>query len=456
MEAASISRTSFPPMDRSHWLEGQGTRSRAEPTRSDLGGGWNIVQRIDDPDAKRANAQAQEDLANGASGLALVFEGAPNAFGYGLPAKPEAIAAALHGLQLNQIYLRIDVHPASRATVDWIVEIMRRKRVDPARMKLSFGIDPAAIMSSVGRLRMSLEALRASMPQSLVHFFAMGIPAVLLEADGRAIHNAGASEAQELAFLLSSAVSHLRLFETARQPLIYAIPHIGFALAVDQQLPMSVAKIEALRRLWRRVQEGCALPPAPARIHAETSMRMMTSGNLRTNIARNALAAFGAAAGRADSLSVLPHSLPVGLPNAEARAIARDAQGVLFEESQVRLMGEPSWLGEDHDLLTATLCEGAWDEFRRIEAEGGLLDRLSSGRFQTRIIEARDQRVAEALKRSQTRVDSESSGTTASAATLEAQRREIPRDGVEICRPIEMMRFEEMVARARAEADTAA
>ena len=35
-------------------------------------GGCAYLQRIDHPDAARANAQALQDLANGASGLALV------------------------------------------------------------------------------------------------------------------------------------------------------------------------------------------------------------------------------------------------------------------------------------------------------------------------------------------------------------------------------------------------
>ena len=124
---------------------------------------------------------------------------------------------------------------------------------------------------------MSIEALQASMPQSLAHFFAMGVPGVLLEADGRVFHNAGATEAQELGIMLASAVSHLRLFEEARQPLVYAAPHIGFALSVDQDQFLSMAKIRALRRLWARVQEACSIPPPPATIHAETSFRMMTA-----------------------------------------------------------------------------------------------------------------------------------------------------------------------------------
>src|SRR5690242_15939753 len=46
---------------------------------------WSIVQRVDDTDPERANIQALDDIENGATGLAIIFEGAPNAFGYGLP-----------------------------------------------------------------------------------------------------------------------------------------------------------------------------------------------------------------------------------------------------------------------------------------------------------------------------------------------------------------------------------
>ncbi len=230
----------------------------AEPlARANPSSPWIVSQRIDDPDIGRAKAQALEDVAQGATGLSLVFEGAPNAFGYGLPRTAEALETVLDGVPLNRIQVRIDAHPWSRAVADWLVAFLSKRRSDPAKLNLSFGIDPAAIFAGTGRLRMSIEALQASMPQSLAHFFSMGVPGVLLEADGRVFHNAGATEAQELGTMMASAVSYLRMFEEARQPLVYAAPHIGFALSVDQDQFVSMAKVRALRRLWARVQEAC-------------------------------------------------------------------------------------------------------------------------------------------------------------------------------------------------------
>src|SRR5580765_903449 len=62
---------------------------------------WQIMQRIDHPDAVQANAQAQHDLENGATGLTLVFAGANGACGFGLEPSAEAVAQILDGIYLD-------------------------------------------------------------------------------------------------------------------------------------------------------------------------------------------------------------------------------------------------------------------------------------------------------------------------------------------------------------------
>lgn len=362
---------------------------RANPTSP-----WIVSQRVDDPDVARAKAQALEDVAQGATGLSLVFEGAPNAFGYGLPRTAEALETVLDGIPLNRIQVRIDAHPWSRAMADWLVAFLTKRRSDPTKLNLSFGIDPAAIFAGTGRLRTSIEALQESMPQSLAHFFSMGVPGVLLEADGRVFHNAGATEAQELGTMIASAVSYLRMFEKARQPLVYAAPHIGFALSVDQDQFVSTAKVRALRLLWARVQEACSIPASTASIHAETSFRMMTLLDPETNILRTAIAAFSAAAGGADSISILPHTIAHGLPAAFARRVARNAQLIMANESHIDHVADPACGSGAVEALTADLCETAWAEFQRIEGEGGVLASLQDGHIQRRVREAASRRDA--------------------------------------------------------------
>jgi len=420
----------------------------AEPiVRANPRSPWIVSQRVDDPDIGRAKIQVQEDIEQGATGLSLVFEGAPNAFGYGLPRTAQALEAVLDGVPLNRIQIRIDAHPWSRPMADWLVAFLGKRRSDPAKLNLSFGIDPAAIFAGTGRLRMSIEALQESMPQSLAHFFSMGVPGVLLEADGRVFHNAGATEAQELGTMLASAVSYLRMFEKARQPLVYAAPHIGFALSVDQDQFLSIAKVRALRRLWARVQEACSIPNSTASIHAETSFRMMTALDPETNILRTTIGCFAAASGGADSISILPHTIAHGLPAAFARRVARNAQLIMAHESHIDHVADPACGSGAVEALTGNLCEAAWAELQAIEAEGGVLSSLQDGHIQQRVRAASARRDAafKAGERAIVGTTLYPQQTERPVETLDAERRTAFTEGATTCEPLFPVRIDQSV-----------
>lgn len=403
-----------------------------------------LVQRVDDPSPERANAQALEDLSAGADGLAIVFEGAPNAFGSGLPANFEALATALRDVPLMRTHLRVDVHPQSRASIDWLVQLLTARRVSPERLDISFGFDPAALFAGTGRLRMSVEALLASMPQSLAHFFALGVPGILLEADGRVFHNAGATDAQELGIMLASAVTYLRMFEEARQPVLYAAAHIGFSLSIDQDHRRAVAKLRALRSLWTRVLESYSVPPLEPVIHAETSYRMLTTRAVDANLTRATVAAMAAMDAGAASISLLPPSLPAGRPDATARRAVRNAMLVLGIEADVAPSGGV-------DTLAASIGEAAWAELRRIEEEGGVLRSLLDGHVQARIAQARAA-LAESLRDGRPaivgmNVHPAAFGGAPLAPSASAGAAE---DGVVFCERLPIVRLEELLEETEA------
>jgi len=91
----------------------------AEPVAGRIpGAAWTLMQRIDHPDPAAANAQALQDLENGASGLTLVFAGSLNANGYGLDATPATLARALDGVELNAgITIDFNLSPPTRNAV---------------------------------------------------------------------------------------------------------------------------------------------------------------------------------------------------------------------------------------------------------------------------------------------------------------------------------------------------
>jgi len=418
--------------------------------RARAAGGWAILSRIDDPDVARAATQARDDIDGGANGIALVFEGAANAFGYGLPASPQALAEVLAAIDLSGRHVRIDSHPSSRTSVDWLIAYLAGRRVDPTRLEFALGIDPAAVFAATGRLRMSIAALEESLPQSLAHLFSIGVPGVLLEADARVYHNAGATAGQELGAALAGAIGHLQMVERARQPLVYAAPHVGFALSADQDQLMVTAKLRALRLLWARAQEVCGFAPSPARIHAETSMRMMTAKDAETNILRCTIAAFAAAVGGADSIAVLPYSAAAGLPGPFARRIARNTQLVLASETGIDRVADPGAGSGAIETLTDRLCEAGWQEFQAIRAEGGLLASLKAGALQARIRAASAQRAARIAAGEETiiGISRYAPPVERPADLLSAPAMPMPTDGQVFCVPVGIDRLETHVGGA--------
>src|ERR1700742_186696 len=62
---------------------------------------WQIMQRIDHPDAAQANAQALHELENGATGLSLVFASGNGAHGFGLEPTVAAVATLFKDIHLD-------------------------------------------------------------------------------------------------------------------------------------------------------------------------------------------------------------------------------------------------------------------------------------------------------------------------------------------------------------------
>jgi methylmalonyl-CoA mutase len=211
-------------------------------------------------------------------------------------------------------------------------------------------------------------------------------------ADGRAYHEAGASEAQELAAVLATGLLYLRALEARGHSLDAARGALAFLLVADADEFLTVAKFRALRRLWARVEQASGLAPKPIRLHAETAWRMTTRRDPWVNMLRTTVAAFSAGIGGADALTVLPFTAALGLPDAFARRVARNTQAILLDESNLWRVADPAAGAGGFEALTDALCEKAWSLFQEIEREGGLLESLKRNALQERIAAVRAQR----------------------------------------------------------------
>ncbi|HUI15254.1 MAG TPA: methylmalonyl-CoA mutase subunit beta [Xanthobacteraceae bacterium] len=347
------------------------------------GAAWTILQRVDHPDPVAANAQAREDIAGGASGLILIFSDSISANGFGLEPSAAVLARGLDGIDLAAgIALDLNVGPASRRIVGDLVQLVRSRGLAPASVDIRFSLNPIGGFAANGTNPLRWKDMAAQFAGMVVEFAAMGFRGPFAVADGRVIHNAGGSDSQELAFALASAVTYLRALEAGGMPLAAARDAIYFRLSADADQFSTMAKFRAARKLWARVEAACGIEPKPAMVTAETAWRTMTRRDPYVNMLRNAIAVTAAGLGGADAVTVLPHTAPLGLPDAFARRIARNTQLVLLEESSLARVADPAAGSGAVEALTEQMCAAAWSLFQDIERIGGAWVALENGIIQ--------------------------------------------------------------------------
>lgn len=366
------------------------------------GATWTLVQRADHPDPAAANAQALQDLENGATGLALVFAGAPTARGFGVVAdNVDDLERALKGVMLDLVPMRIETAPfAGRPVATLVTTLVDRRKTDPANLAIDFGLDPIGDMARAGAAILPWPELSARAGATAKDLSARGFSAArLLRADGRAVHDAGGSEAQELAFVVATGVAYLRLLEASGFSLDESRKRISFLLAADADEFLTIAKFRAVRKLWARVEESCGLTPAPAYIAAETAWRMMTRHDPYVNMLRVTIAVTAAGVGGADAVGALPFTLALGLPDSFARRVARNTQLVLLEESNLAKVADPAAGSGGIESLTTRLAQAAWTILQEIEGIGGAAAAIEQGLLQKKIAATREERQAAIARR---------------------------------------------------------
>jgi methylmalonyl-CoA mutase len=357
------------------------------------GAAWQVMQRLDHPDPALADAEALHDLANGATGLTLVFAGAIGCYGYGIAATEAAIERALDGVLLDAgVAIELDLSPQAKDAGNILAGLVRRRGIAPAATDIRFGFDPLGAMAAAGGSPFAWNDVAPMFAAMIGELSGQGFGGPFAAADGRVVHAAGGSEAQELAFVLAVAVAYLRALEAGGVPLDDARRMVFFRVAADADQFLTMAKFRSLRKLWARVEQACSLAPRAAFISAETAWRMMTKRDPWVNLLRATMAVFAAGLGGADSITVLPFTAALGLPDRFARRLARNTQLILLQESNLAKVGDPAAGSGGIEAITDKLCRTAWASFQEIEAAGGIAAALERGLVQERVATVRAKR----------------------------------------------------------------
>lgn len=392
------------------------------------GRAWDLRTLIEGDEAAVVNAMVLADLEGGAASVvlkgAVLRDSAP-------------LTAALDGVALELAAIGLDAGLDGPEAANALAVAAKGS----PRARLMFHMDPVSSFAETGAAPRALEEhLMLAANTAARHAGAYPVATFFL-AGGRVVHEAGGSIGQELAFIAANAVALIKAAIEAGMTAEQALKGTVLGVAVDQEYFDSLAKVRALRLIWRSLSRAFGVE-TPAVIEARSSRRMLSARDPWPNLLRLTAAGFAGAVGGADAVVLDAFSRASGRPDAFARRQARNTQLVLMEEAHVGRVDDPAAGSWFLDQRTRELAEAGWAEFQTIEAEGGIVEALRGHVIQPRIARAR-QTLEAAVAGGATQMVGVTKFVDADPrpAPVEPDRPVAPQAGGDTCEPLTPMRF---------------
>jgi len=294
---------------------------------------WHNCPLIDAPDLGTANRDAIVNLEGGASALMISAS-----------VLSQIDSAADMGRLLDQV--RLDYAPIvftpGAASLTHFNALQDQPRLEKAA--IHYGFDGRISAADIAPL-----------------FDKISSNSSLFTIDGRAPHEAGASEAQELAYIGAALIETLRALSVQGVDLNQAVSKMSVMAAVDSDTHLGIIKLRALAGLWAQILPAFDIDARahPLPLHAITSSRMMARIDPWSNMLRLTSASFAAICGGASFITTLPFSdaITPGWPDSFAQRVSRNIGLLLMEESHLGHVVDPAHGSFMHETLTAELGE---------------------------------------------------------------------------------------------------
>jgi methylmalonyl-CoA mutase len=359
---------------------------------------WRTRQDVAAPSLSDAADRAVAALDRGASDLGVRVRIDDGTL-HGVPVQRiDDLVTLLERIPLADTPTHWSGGPAAVALYGMWRAVAQRRDVAHSDLQGSIQYDPVAALAT-GRL--SAPETAFALATDLVRAHRETPQVRTLTVSAAPYHDAGASLVQEVAYTLG-ALSELLAQGTDHGASVAALTSaLQFAVPVSTSYFLEIAKLRALRLLVPQVVapyadaagEDVALASTDLFVQSTPSRRTQTLYDPYVNMLRGTTAGMAAVVGGCDVLSIAPYDALFRAPSDFSQRIARNTSLILDEEAHLGQVADPAAGAYYIEALTDQVAEKAWEQFQSLEAEGGLLAALRSGRAQSSIADVREKRM---------------------------------------------------------------
>jgi methylmalonyl-CoA mutase len=279
----------------------------------------------------------------------------------------------IKGIEDEQFELIFDTGLASPA----FLAMVQYSAFNPERALFCY--DPFSFVARHGRLPLPEKKIR-----SFIRQITEESSSKIFCANTNFWHHSGATIVQELGITLAVLSEYLASVEPDQRRKTARLSFVRMA-AGPLYFP-EIAKFRAIRLLWSQLLEAYEIESnRPLTILAETTGLNKTVTDPNNNMLRSVTEAMAAITGGADYLAVQPFNSLLEEPDEFSKRISRNVQHILREEAHFDKTADPAAGSYYIESLTDTIGRKAWNFFRQIEKEGGIITALKNGLIQNEI-----------------------------------------------------------------------
>lgn len=176
---------------------------------------------------------------------------------------------------------------------------------------------------------------------------------------------------------------------------------IQFTFGISTNYFMEIAKLRAAKILLTSIASEYSVDTQNIEINigAKNSSYYKTNLDPYVNLLRSTTETFSAILGGVNNITTNTFDETIRTPDNFSRRIARNTQTILREESHLDQVIDPAGGSYYIESLTEELAVKAWDLFKEIEDNGGILETLKNGLIQDSISKVAESRKKDINKR---------------------------------------------------------
>ncbi len=200
----------------------------------------------------------------------------------------------LTGVYLDLLTVSLDAGAQFVPAAAMLQALWNRRGIAADAAKGAFNADPLGTLARTGSLPVSRNAALAQLADLARHTAAASPNVTAVGVDTSPYHDAGATESQDLAISMATALAYVKAMTASGLGIDAACRQILFTYSLPCDQFLAICKLRAARKMWARVAEACgASEPARAmRLNTVTAWRMMSKRDPWVNMLRTTVACF--------------------------------------------------------------------------------------------------------------------------------------------------------------------